>query len=73
MSFTETRRKKKIGADTNRTVELVMTASCQASTRYPEQNTMQYTSNYMRSNTNHNQACSFNPPPVWDATLPLLA
>ena len=42
--------------------------------RYPEQNTMQYTGSWPKSNarTHYNQACSFNPPMVWSAKLPVL-
>lgn len=52
----ETRGEKKIGAGANRTV-----GSAQPDT---EQDMTQCTGNYLGSDASHNQACSFNPPPV---------
>lgn len=66
--------KKKIGADTNNTVEFSGTLLLALSglNKIPGWNPVQYTGNYVKSNAqtvSWRVPGSFNPPTVWDAKL----
>ena len=76
-SFMEMRGEEKTDADTNRIVGSAMTLLLLLSglNEIPRaEKTMQYTGRWLSSNTctRYNQACSFNPPTVCSAKLPVL-